>query len=107
MFLAELVFLVELALFTSGLILFYKARKEASGLLKFASIILILGSVGTAACTGYYSFKYYKQGVFDSDRPCPHKRFEQMDGDITHHYYYEGADIEKKLGDVYHENPRD
>lgn len=65
-FLAEMVFLMELALFISGLILLYKARKEASRLLNWAAGLLIIGSLGAATCTGFYSLKYYNQGAFDN-----------------------------------------
>lgn len=86
MFLAELVFLIELALFVSGLVLLYKARKEASSLLKFAAIVLIIGSVGTAICTSYYSFKYYKQGVFDTATVSD--GFAPLDDDGPLHHYH-------------------
>lgn len=66
MYLSEIVFLLELALFATGLVLLYKARKERSKLLKFAAIMLIVGSIGTVICTGYYSLKYYNQGAFDT-----------------------------------------
>ncbi len=66
MFLAEITFLLELALFVAGLILLYKARKETSKLLKWAAAVLIIGSLGTITCTAYYSLKYFNQGAFES-----------------------------------------
>lgn len=106
MFLAELVFLFELALFSSGLLVINKAIKEKSKLTKTAGYVMVVGSLLTAACTGYYSLKYHFQGGFET--VLPHKRFSHMENkDKTHHYYFEGTKIDKKDGDLYHKTPRD
>lgn len=86
MYLAELVFLVELALLAAGLVLLYKAHKEASVLLKTAAILLIIGSIGTAICTTYFSLKYYKQGVFDT--AFMHEQFAPVNDDGPMHHYH-------------------
>ncbi len=65
MFLAEITFLLELAMFVAGLVLLYKAHQRASSLLSWAAAILIVGSLVTTACTTYYSLKYYNQGAFE------------------------------------------
>ncbi len=65
-FLVEITFLMELTMFVAGLILFYKARKVSSSILGWAAAIFIVGSLATAACTTYYSLRYYKQGAFEN-----------------------------------------
>jgi len=86
MYLAELVFLVELAMLATGLVLFYKAGKEASGVLKTAAILLIIGSIGTATCTTYFSLKYYNQGAFDT--AFLGDRWASVDDDGPLHHYH-------------------
>ena len=86
MFLAELVFLIELTLFVSGLVLLYKALKEKSGLLKFAAIVLIIGSLGASVCTTYFSLKYYNQGAFDIATASD--GFAPLDDDGPLHHYH-------------------
>jgi hypothetical protein len=65
-FLVEITFLMELTMFVAGLILFYKARKVSSSILGWTAAIFIVGSLATAACTTYYSLRYYKQGAFEN-----------------------------------------
>lgn len=65
-FLVEITFLLVLTMFVAGLLLFYKARKVSSSILGWAATIFIVGSLATAACTTYYSLRYYKQGAFEN-----------------------------------------
>jgi len=66
MFVAEIAFLLELAVIAAGLYLLAKARKDSSNLVKLAGWILIVGGIGTALCTWYFSAKYAGQGAFDT-----------------------------------------
>ncbi|MCF6274818.1 MAG: hypothetical protein L3J05_03550 [Robiginitomaculum sp.] len=65
MFMAALVFQVELAVIASGLFAFYKAKKEDSKALKWAGWILTIGGVSGVLCTSYFSLRYMSQGAFD------------------------------------------
>lgn len=69
MFLAEISFLLALALFASGLVLWHRGREATAGLLRGAGAVLVVGAVLTALCTGYYSVRYHVQGEFDHAYP--------------------------------------
>lgn len=65
MFLAEISFLLALALFAAGLVLWHRGREATAGLIRAAGAVLVVGSVLTALCTGYFSVRYQVQGEFD------------------------------------------
>ena len=65
MFMAALVFQVELAVIAGGLFALYKAKKEDSKTLKWAGWILAIGGVLGVLCTTYFSLIYMSQGGFD------------------------------------------
>ena len=65
MFLAEIAFLLELALFAAGLVLWHRGREATAGLLRTAGAVLVVGAALTAVCTGYFSVRYHVQGEFD------------------------------------------
>ncbi len=65
MFMAALVFQVELAVIAGGLFALYKATKEDSKHLKWAGWILTIGGVLGVLCTTYFSLIYMGQGGFD------------------------------------------
>lgn len=69
MFLAEIAFLLELALFAAGLVLWHKGREATAGLLRGAGAVLVVGAVLTSLCTGYFSVRYHVQGEFDHAYP--------------------------------------
>jgi len=66
MFVAEIAFLLELTAIAGGLCLLDKGRKDKSKLVNWAGWLLIVGGIGTALCTWYYSVKYAAQGAFDT-----------------------------------------
>jgi len=86
MFLAELVFIFELALFSSGLIILHYGKRESTKLIKIAAYIMIVGSLLTTICTSYYSLKYYNQGAFDSFMS--HELFAPVDDKGPLHHYH-------------------
>lgn len=65
MFMAALVYLVELALVAAGLLVLNKAKKEDSKFVKWAGWILVIGGIAGLLCTSYFSLKYMGQGAFD------------------------------------------
>lgn len=65
MFLAEIAFLLELALFAAGLVLWHRGREATAGPLRTAGALLVVGAALTAVCTGYFSVRYLVQGEFD------------------------------------------
>ena len=65
MFLLDLVFMLEIAVIASGLIVLHFSRREKSQLLKVTAGILMVAGVGTMVCTLGYAFKYRSQGVFE------------------------------------------
>ncbi|HUE95708.1 MAG TPA: hypothetical protein VMN39_03565 [Longimicrobiaceae bacterium] len=71
MFLAEISFLLALALFAGGLVLWQRGREATAGLLRAAGAVLVVGAVLTALCTGYFSVRYHVQGEFDHAYPHP------------------------------------
>lgn len=71
MFLAEISFLLALALFAAGLALWHRGREATAGLLRAAGAVLVVGAVLTALCTGYFSVRYHVQGEFDHAYPHP------------------------------------
>ena len=87
MFLAEISFLLALALVAAGLVLWQRGRETTAGLLRTAGAVLVVGAALTALCTGYFSVRYHVQGEFDRayahpaamaahgrmDPTCPHQ----------------------------------
>jgi hypothetical protein len=69
MFLAEISFLLALALVAAGLVLWHRGREATAGLLRAAGAVLVVGGVLTALCTGYFSVRYHVQGEFDHAYP--------------------------------------
>ena len=69
MFLAEITFLLELALFALGLVLWQRGRETGGGLSRVAGGVLVGGAVLTALCTGYFSVRYQVVGDFDRAWP--------------------------------------
>lgn len=66
-FLGDIAWMLELFAIAGGLMLLHSATLEArTTLLKAAGWLLIVGGVGTAACTGYYWLSYQAQGAFDA-----------------------------------------
>jgi len=65
MFMATLVFLIELVLIASGLLALNAANKENSELVKWAGWILTFGGILAIICTTYFSLKYMGQGAFN------------------------------------------
>ena len=65
MFLGEISFLLALAVFAFGLVLWHRGREAAAGPLRGAGAVLVVGAVLTALCTGYYTVRYQTQGDFD------------------------------------------
>ncbi|PCI53101.1 MAG: hypothetical protein COB36_13440 [Alphaproteobacteria bacterium] len=65
MFVAEIAFLLELALIAWGLIIFGKAETKDNKYQKLAGWILIIGSTLTMLCTLYFSMRYMGQGGFE------------------------------------------
>ncbi len=79
------VFLMDLVVIVSGLVLLHKSRRGArDGLLQMTGHVLIRGGIATALCTGYYWFKYQARGDFDRAYPIithemPEKMMEHQD----------------------------
>ena len=73
MFQLDIAFLLELALFATGLIVLHLGREKSAGLLKAAAAVLLVGSVLTAVCSGYFGVRYHVQGDFDRAYPA-HQR---------------------------------
>ena len=69
MFAMETSFLIAIALFASGLVLLHFGRQASAGLLRAAGLVLLIGSVLTAACTVYWGIRYHVQGDFESAYP--------------------------------------
>lgn len=65
-FTGDIAAMLELALISAGLVVLYYALKEGSKLMKAAGYIMIIGGTLGLVCTGFWWFKYYKAGVFDS-----------------------------------------
>ena len=79
MFLGEISFLLALAVFASGLVLWHRGREATAGLVRVAGAVLIVGAVLTALCTAYYMVRYRVQGDFDHAYP-PHAMGAAMMG---------------------------
>lgn len=77
MFQLDIAFLLELALFSSGLIVLYFGREKGAGLLKAAGAVLVVGSVLTALCSSYFGVRYHIQGEFDHAHPAHHQMTER------------------------------
>jgi len=65
MFVAEIAFLLELALIAWGLLILGKPDTKDNKYRKLAGWILIIGSILTMICTWYFSIKYMGQGGFE------------------------------------------
>ncbi len=72
MFLGEIAFLLELALFVAGLTLWHFGRQGSAAPLRAGGIVAMLGAVLTALCTGYFMVQYRVQGDFESAYPPRH-----------------------------------
>ena len=68
-FLGDIAFMLELFAVAGGLVLLYQASRENAGLLRAAGLVLVIGGILTAACTGYFYFRYFGQGGFDTVHP--------------------------------------
>jgi hypothetical protein len=64
-FLAEIAFLLALALFALGLVLWHQGRQASAGLLRGAGAVLVVGAVVAALSTGYFSVRYQTQRELD------------------------------------------
>ncbi|PHS39025.1 MAG: hypothetical protein COA91_06775 [Robiginitomaculum sp.] len=65
MFMAALVYLVELALVAAGLLVLDTAKKQDGKFAPWAGWILVIGGIAGLLCTSYFSLKYMGQGAFD------------------------------------------
>ena len=65
MFLGEISFLLALAVFAFGLVLWHRDREATSGPLRVAGAVLTVAAVLAALCTGYWMVRYHVQGDFD------------------------------------------
>ncbi len=64
-FLGDIAFILEVALLAAGLVLFHRAGKEGSRLLKVTAWIMIVTAVLAVICTSYYWIYYYQAGAFE------------------------------------------
>jgi hypothetical protein len=86
MFQLELAFLVELALFAAGLVLLHLGKQATAPLLRAAGLVLVIGAVLTAACTGYFGVRYHIQGEFDHAYAAHHTAMKHPGGHgMMHH----------------------
>lgn len=69
MFLAEISFLLTLALFAAGLLLWQRGGEGTSALPRVAGAVLVVGTLLTALCNGYFSVRYHVQGEFQRAYP--------------------------------------
>lgn len=69
MFQLDIAFMLELAAFAGGLIVLHFGREKGSGLLKWAAVVLLVGSVLTALCSSYFGIRYHILGDFDRAYP--------------------------------------
>ncbi|HXK22573.1 MAG TPA: hypothetical protein VMS55_07850 [Myxococcota bacterium] len=69
MFAMEISFLLALAVFAAGALLLHHGRVAGSGMLRAAALVVLVGSVLSAACTLYWGIRYHTQGEFDSAYP--------------------------------------
>lgn len=63
-FMGDAVFLLELTLFSVGLVTLHFGQQLQAKLIRAAGLVLSAGSAATAACTGYYWLTYAWQGDF-------------------------------------------
>lgn len=68
-FLGDIAFLFEMVLVAGGLVLLHRGRQQGAGLLRVASVVLLLAGAGGALCTTYFWFRYHGQGDFDHAYP--------------------------------------
>ncbi|MEQ9363280.1 MAG: hypothetical protein RIF32_03500 [Leptospirales bacterium] len=69
-FFGDIAFMLELFAVAAGLVaLHFAGRQSASGLLKAAGWLLVVGGILTAVCTSFFYFRYYAQGGFDTVHP--------------------------------------
>ena len=63
-FMGDFVFLLELALFSAGLVTLHFGQQIQATLVRVAGVVLSIGSAATAVCTTYYWLTYAWQGDF-------------------------------------------
>jgi cbb3-type cytochrome oxidase subunit 3 len=63
-FVGDAVFLLELSLFSLGLIAIHFGRQQRAKLVSAAGTILVVGAALTAVCTSFYWLNYARQGDF-------------------------------------------
>lgn len=63
-FMGDAVFLLELALFSAGLVTLHFGQQLQAPLVRAAGWVLSVGSAATAVCTTYYWLTYAWQGDF-------------------------------------------
>ncbi|HLF66671.1 MAG TPA: hypothetical protein VI522_03565 [Gammaproteobacteria bacterium] len=73
----HIAFGVLLIALVSGMFLYYKAKKNDSGVGKFLGIVIALFALAHLVCTGYYGISYWKQGMYQM--PMPMMMHQMMD----------------------------
>lgn len=68
MFLGEISFVLELALFVAGLTLWHYGRQGAAPL-RAGGLIAMVGAALASLCTAYFMVRYHVQGDFDHAYP--------------------------------------
>jgi len=64
-FLADIAGMLEIFAIAAGLVLLHRARSEAaSGLLRAAGAVLVVGGLAVGLCTTWYWFTYRARGEF-------------------------------------------
>jgi hypothetical protein len=61
----DAVLILEVIAFSAGLVVLHFGKLGSAILLRTAGWVLIVASLGTAACTLYYGIRYHVQGEFD------------------------------------------
>jgi len=69
MFAMEISFLFALAVFAGGLVLLHHGRQPGASLVRAAALVLLIGSVLSAAGTLYAGIRYHVQGQLGSAYP--------------------------------------
>jgi hypothetical protein len=69
MFLLHIAFLLALALFAAGIVLWHRGGQPTAGVLRIGGGIVMVGAVLSALCIAYYGIRYQVQGDFDRVYP--------------------------------------